>query len=152
MYLHTHTHRPLCCPVRPKAGWFLQTVYFGILPFCCQSSVFILSSRCLPRLYGCVAGFYSTSSHLSCFFFFFIVFLYLCIHRTWTSVCPCRPTSGYLTVTWRNCSWAARPSTSRWADAPAEHRWWGGREGRGWEKEVCDYRKIEGVEEAAFVF
>lgn len=45
-------------------------------------------------------------------------------YRTWTSVCPCRPTSGYLTATWRSCSWAAPPSTSLWAGVRVEHHWW----------------------------
>lgn len=45
-------------------------------------------------------------------------------YRTWTSVCPCRPTFGSLTATWRSCSWAAPPSTSLWAGVRVEHHWW----------------------------
>lgn len=53
------------------------------------------------------------------------MFIFFHMHyRTWTSVCPCRPTSGYLTATWRSCSWAAPPSTSLWAGVRVEHHWW----------------------------
>lgn len=43
--------------------------------------------------------------------------------RTWTSACLCLLTSGSQTATWRSCSSAAHPLTSRSADAPAGHRW-----------------------------
>ncbi len=43
--------------------------------------------------------------------------------RTSTSACPFLLTSEFLTVTWRSCSSAAHPSTSRSADARAEPRW-----------------------------
>lgn len=49
----------------------------------------------------------------------------LCVRRTWTNVCLCQLIFGYLTVTCRSCRWPARPSTSRWAVAPAERHWWG---------------------------
>lgn len=47
---------------------------------------------------------------------------YVCF-RTSTSACRCPLTSEFPTVTWRSCSSAAHPSTSRSADAPAEPRW-----------------------------
>lgn len=43
--------------------------------------------------------------------------------RTSTSACRCLLTSEFPTATWRSCSSAARPLTSRSADAPAEPRW-----------------------------
>lgn len=53
------------------------------------------------------------------------LFLFPRMHyRTWTSVCPCRPTSGYLTATWRSCSWAAPPSISLWVDVRVGLHWW----------------------------
>lgn len=129
MYLYTHIYMHTALSVRevrPKAGWLLQIllVYSGFLPFSCQSLLFIQSSRCLLRVYSC---FFRVLQHVDTVFKLGVLLFFLCIYvlnRTWTNVCPCRPTSGYPTVTWRNCNWAARPSTSLWADAPAEHHWW----------------------------
>lgn len=60
-YTHINTHYPLCWPMRPEAGWVLQIlfVYFGFLPCCCQSLVFIQSLRCLLRVYPVSSGFYT---------------------------------------------------------------------------------------------
>lgn len=121
--------------MRPKSGWFLPIlpVYSGFMPFCCQSLVFIQSLRCLLRVNSC---FFKVLHLVDIIFKFLFFLIYLCSRRTWTNVCPCRLTFGYLMVTWRSCSWAVRPSTSRWADAPAEHHWWDGERLWWWRRKI----------------
>ena len=60
-HTHINTHCPLCWIVSPEAGCVLQIlfVYFGFLPCCCQSLVFIQSLRCLLRVYPVSSGFYT---------------------------------------------------------------------------------------------
>lgn len=130
-YTCTYTHTYTCTlpSLLEKLGLKLAgyyRFYLFTLGFC----HFLVNHCYLFRAHGvywgftpAFSGFYSTLTQ----FLNWVFCCFLCIYvlnRTWTNVCPCRPTSGYPTVTWRNCNWAARPSTSLWADAPAEHHWW----------------------------
>lgn len=86
-----------------------------------RSKTLILLQRLIQTPYSGPLKEYQIKSSFN-FKHFKLFFTRVCF-RTSTSACLCLLISEFLTVTWRSCSSAAHPSTSRSADAPAEPRW-----------------------------